>query len=329
MNFMKKRIISLLLALALILGTTPTAFAASGFTDVPEDTWYAKYVEYCCSNGLMAGTGADTFAPNAHMTRAMAVTVLYRIAGSPEISRANPFTDVRSDSWYHEAVLWAVDIGVTSGTSDTTFSPNANVTREQLVTFLYRYVQTTGVKITHADITGYEDRYDISRYARVAFAWAVDNGIVTGVSADRLGPAGTATRAQCATILTQFDKFAAEAEPYTPAYDDIDENGISVAEAAAVGNAYAASTYGMKVTPELGFDNAGFNFADSFYLTALEVMGMQKALNQATTEKVDCFVEGQMGAYGETLEDVAYYRVNCHVEYDPDGELYWIYVFYG
>ena len=115
-----------------------------------------------------------------------------------------------------------------------------------------------------------------------------------------------------------------ETEPEQPASGDI----YSASEAMAVGNSYAASAYGMTVSPELGFGNASYEFADSAYVSGLKVLGGQSYLNQMVIGKIDSLVENLRGAYGADT-DISAYRVNCYVEYDPDGELYWIYVFYG
>lgn len=208
---MKKRIVSICLALVLVLSLVPSAFAATAFVDVPADAWYAKNVAYVSDHGLMAGVSDTKFDPNGRMTRAMVVTVLHRMAGTPATSGKNPFTDVPAGTWYTNAVIWANDTGVTSGTTPTTFAPNANVTREQLVAFLYRYVKNHVTSwMTTADYLEYSDVNNISDYAEEAFAWAVGNGIISGVGNNRLDPKGLATRAQCAAILERTDKYIAE-----------------------------------------------------------------------------------------------------------------------
>ncbi len=212
---MKKKILSLLLAVVMIVSILPTAFAASGYSDVPTDVWYAEPVGYATEHGLMSGVGNNRFAPNDSMTRAMAVQVLYRIAGSPAVSRTNPFTDVSADAWYATAVIWAVDNEITGGTSATTFSPDARVTREQLVTFLYKYAKTTKLELTSTDIGGYADASSVSGWAVDAFRWAVSAGAISGVGSNRIAPKNNATRAECATILAKFDKMV-KANPDVP-----------------------------------------------------------------------------------------------------------------
>lgn len=202
------RIGAFLLAIALVFSCAPAAFAAGHpFKDVSGGDWYAEYVDYVYENNLMNGTSETTFSPNAAMTRGMTVTVLHRIAGSPEATSANPFTDVSDDTWYNEAVSWAVEENITSGVSDARFAPNENVTREQLVTFLYRYALSMDMEMGAASLEGYSDYFIVSDYAKPAFGWAVYAGIISGTDASHLSPQADATRAQCATILTRFDQW--------------------------------------------------------------------------------------------------------------------------
>ena len=135
-----KRILALLLSMVLLLGMLPmSALAAdSTFSDVKTSDWFYDDVRYVCENGLMNGTGSGTFSPKATTTRGMIVTILYRMQNSPESKAKNPFTDVKADAYYANAVLWAVENGVTTGASATTFDPAGDCTRGQIVTFLYR-----------------------------------------------------------------------------------------------------------------------------------------------------------------------------------------------
>lgn len=208
---MKKRVISMMLALALVLGMTSMVSAASHpFTDVSSSAWYGQFVEYVYEHGMMSGTSSTKFGPNETMTRAMTVTVLYQLAGKPEVTSSNPFTDVPAGKWYTNAVLWAVANGITSGTSATKFSPNANVTREQLVTFLYRYAETLEKEMNSYLLLGYNDYSQVAKYAQDPFCWAVGEGIISGTDATHLSPKNQATRAQCATILTRFDQWVGD-----------------------------------------------------------------------------------------------------------------------
>lgn len=205
---MKKRLFCLLLSMIIVVGVClPVRAGNHPFADVPDGVWYSESVEYVYLRGLMAGTGADTFSPEGTMTRAMTVTVLYRLSGGTETEGVCPFTDVPADAYYYPAVCWAVEQGITSGTSVSSFSPDDNVTREQLVTFLHRYAATVAADMSYklSSLTGFEDTESVSAYALVPFAWCVSNGIIAGTDELHLSPANSATRAQCAAILARFD----------------------------------------------------------------------------------------------------------------------------
>ena len=174
------------------------------FTDVRESDWFYDAVVYAYENALMDGMGEGTFAPNATTTRAMVVTILYRLEGEPAVSGDLPFTDVEAGTWYTDAILWAVRNGVVNGMNDTQFAPGNDLTREQLVTILYRYAQDKGYDVSaSADLSGYPDAGQVQTYAQPAMAWAVAEGIVEGMDGN-LTPAGNASRAQIATILMRF-----------------------------------------------------------------------------------------------------------------------------
>lgn len=174
------------------------------FTDVTPGDWFYWHVYSVYTTRLMNGMSATTFGPNLEMTRAMLATVLYRMQGSPDVSGlANPFTDVPAGEWYTDAVIWCASKGIVLGTSATTFTPMDNITREQAVTMLSRYCE----KIYGCDVSSaypmnvFTDTGDISSYAVGPFCWAVEHGIVNGMTATTLVPQGTATRAQIAKVL--------------------------------------------------------------------------------------------------------------------------------
>ena len=171
------------------------------FTDVNTGDWFFDYVAYVYANGLMDGTSATTFEPNGTMTRAMLVTILWRMEGEPVVNYLMPFTDVDGGAWYAEAVRWAASEGIVTGVSDTSFAPNAEITREQLAAILHRYA---GEPATAANLAGYADGASVSAYAVDAMSWCVEHMIITGVTDTTLEPQGTATRAQCATMLMRF-----------------------------------------------------------------------------------------------------------------------------
>ena len=174
------------------------------FPDVTEGDWFYDAVRYAYENGLMDGVGDSLFAPNSETTRAQLVTILHRLAGQPEPGGDSGFADVETGTWYTDAVAWAAANGIVNGTTDTTFAPGEDITREQLVTVLYRYAESKGYDVSaSADLSGYPDAGQVQDYAQPAMAWAVAEGIVEGMDGN-LNPTGDATRAQIATILMRF-----------------------------------------------------------------------------------------------------------------------------
>lgn len=201
---MKKFTNVLCLLLMLVLLCTPVR-AGGLFADVADDVWYAPAVRYACAEGLMNGVGGERFAPAMELNRAMAVTVLHRMAGSPESDGEMPFADVPADSFYAGAVRWGYEAGIVNGTGNAAFTPGRSITREEMVTLFYRYAGYMGLDTAAAaDLSGYEDAGLISGYAVNAFRWAVGSGLVNGESDARLNPRGTANRAQFAVIAYRF-----------------------------------------------------------------------------------------------------------------------------
>ena len=176
------------------------------FKDVKRDAWYHDPVQWVVGKGLMQGVSEDRFAPQDVTTRAMVVTMLWRMAGEPSGSPAAPFTDVKAGSWYADAVNWAAATGAVSGTSATTFSPKDPVTREQLAAILYRYAQAQGKGFTGAWAfpLNYPDADRVSQYAYEPLCWMTMNGIITGMGDGALAPRDNATRAQIAAIFMRF-----------------------------------------------------------------------------------------------------------------------------
>ena len=174
---------------------------AEQFKDVDTTAWYHEALDFVLEYGYMNGVGEFKFEPNGLLTRAMMVTILYRLDGEGEYA-AHPFKDVAKDTWYDEAVAWGYATGVVKGTSATTFSPDDYVTREQAATLLYRYAEYCGEDVSAmGSLMGFEDAKQISSFARDAMRWAVGEGIVNGRSETVLEPLGTATRAEIAKIL--------------------------------------------------------------------------------------------------------------------------------
>lgn len=179
------------------------------FTDVASDAWYAQAVAYVYRQDLMSGTAQDRFSPDLTTNRAMLVTILYRLAGSPAVDGGSAFTDVAGGDWFASGVAWASANGIVTGYGDGRFGPNDPITREQMAAILYRYAGFAGQSTAgQADLSGYTDAGQVSPYAAEAMGWAVDRGLITGVSAGTLAPGGSATRAQVATILMRFCELA-------------------------------------------------------------------------------------------------------------------------
>lgn len=186
-------------------GQTANRIHTISYNDVTAGDWFTSDVIYVTLTGLMNGTG-DGFSPNNNINRAQLVTVLYRMAGEPEVTGENPFTDVPDGQWYTDAVLWAAENGITDGTSETTFSPNNPLTREQMATFFYRFADfetEEPIEVT-GDLSGYTDADLVADYAVDAMTWAVGEGVISGIGNNTLAPDNTASRAQMATVLTRY-----------------------------------------------------------------------------------------------------------------------------
>lgn len=175
------------------------------FTDVPRGTWFFDSVEKIAEIGLFAGTSETKFSPDAEMTRAMLVTVLHRLEGTPKVENAAAFGDVAAGQWYSDAVAWASESGLVKGYTENTFGTNDSVTRQDMVTILYRYLQYKGMTPDGAkEIADFTDVGEVSAYALDAVKWAYGTGLVKGTSATTLSPKAKATRAQVATIILRY-----------------------------------------------------------------------------------------------------------------------------
>ena len=185
-----------------------TAIARFPFTDVVAGTWYYGAAAYAYNNGLFAGMTPTTFAPNATMTRAMLVSVLWRLAGAPAPKAPNTFVDVPDGAWYTDAVTWAAENGVVSGIGGSRFDPSGYVTREQTAEILYNYAHSKGYDVSaRADLTAFPDAGSVSGWAEEALSWANAAGLINGTVRDGqtiLDPQGSASRAQVAMILMNY-----------------------------------------------------------------------------------------------------------------------------
>lgn len=177
------------------------------FTDVPADSWYYDSVSEVVEQGLMSGTDVYTFSPDTTMTRAMLTTVLYNLAGKPEVgdNLGYPYADVNANAYYAMPVYWARANGLVTGYTAETFVPNGAVTREQTAVLLYRLANHLGMDTNaRADLSAYTDASQVSAYAQQAMQWAVASGLINGRTTTTLAPQGSTTRAEGAKILTNF-----------------------------------------------------------------------------------------------------------------------------
>ncbi|MFA6947680.1 MAG: S-layer homology domain-containing protein, partial [Eubacteriales bacterium] len=175
------------------------------FSDVAAGDWFCGDVAYVYENALMKGSDETTFSAYSHATRGMIVSVLYRLAGSPDVTGANPFDDVAAGSYYENAVIWASENGIVNGVGDGKFAPDDDITREQLAAVLYRYAEYAGCDLTaSADLTAFTDAGDISGYAAAAISWANANGFISGKGDGILDPLSCAQRCEIAALLHRF-----------------------------------------------------------------------------------------------------------------------------
>ena len=209
---MKKRALSFLLSLCMLVSVLPGALAtektkqadATPFTDVRESDWFYPYVQFVYEEGLMTGTSDTTFAPKSTLDRAMVVQILYSYEGKPVVSGETAFSDVAQGTWYYDAVQWASANGVTSGDGNGHFNPKTKVSRQEFAQFLYAY---TGKPAVSGSLSKFPDGETASGWAKDALLWATQNGILNGTkTADgvMLKPKGTATRAEAAAMLKSF-----------------------------------------------------------------------------------------------------------------------------
>ena len=170
------------------------------FTDIKETDWFYDAVKYVNENGLMKGISDTEFAPENNITRAMFVTVLYRIENEPQ-TIASAFNDIESGSYYEKAVAWANANGIVLGVSEDRFAPNDNITREQMAAIIYRYAAFKGYDMTANGNTNYKDNDDISDYAKSAVIWASEKAVMTGNTDGSFAPKANTTRAQAAAVF--------------------------------------------------------------------------------------------------------------------------------
>ena len=179
----------------------------SKFADLDPTAWYHDGIHYVLETGMMQGYSDNTFRPNLDTSRAMIVTMLWRLEGEPIVEKRMNFTDVREGQWHTEAIRWAFANGIVTGYNDTAFGPQNRISRQQLVAILWRYAQYKGVDVSSGEkvtLNGFNDADMVSQFARSAVRWAVGEGIMLGRSDNTIDPYGSGTRAQSATILARF-----------------------------------------------------------------------------------------------------------------------------
>ena len=177
----------------------------AGFSDLKSDAWYHEAVDYVIAEGILTGVGDGAFAPSMPTSRAMVVTMLYRLAGEPSVQADMDFDDVAPGKWYSDAVLWASANGIVEGYGEGIFGPHYQVTREQMAAIFYRWALAMGADTSaSADISGYEDADGIHPWAREAMEWACGIGLMEGRSAVSLSPGGTSMRSETATLIWRW-----------------------------------------------------------------------------------------------------------------------------
>ena len=210
MKSLGKRVFSAALACVLLVSATLFASAAnvSDMTDIPSGSWYESAVRYCLNNNYMNGESETKFNPNGTVSRAQMVQVLYNLEGQPGYTSGHtPFEDITPGSWYYNAVRWSEENGIASGTSATTFKPNAPVTREQVATFFANYAKfKNNYSGAQSDLSKYSDQNKISAWAKENISWAVNYGLMSGTSNTTLDPQGTCIRAQLAQFIKNYFK---------------------------------------------------------------------------------------------------------------------------
>ena len=206
---LKRKLISIVLMIMMILGVTGFCFAESkgrmNFSDVEIGSWYYNAVRFNYKNNFIKGYNENTFAPNDNLTRGMLVTILYRMENSPENNGVSGFSDVENNKWYSKSIKWAVDKEIVHGYGENKFGPNDNILRQDVAVILRNYAKSKGKEVENlAEINGFSDIAQISNYANSAMKWAISNKVITGNSNGTLAPKGLATRAEAAAMLQKY-----------------------------------------------------------------------------------------------------------------------------
>ncbi|MBQ6431641.1 MAG: S-layer homology domain-containing protein [Oscillospiraceae bacterium] len=306
-----KKAISILLCAALfaVFCAVPAgATSLHPFSDVVPGSWYEHGVIYAYEKGMMVGTSKTEFSPNTDTTRAMIVTILYRLEGSPEVERTDSFTDVPDNEWYSDAVAWAAQKHIVDGYGNGKFGPQDSITRQQLAAILYRYTAYKGMSVSaNGWASSYPDVGSVSTWAVAAMQWAVKEGYITGSLINGqvfLLPEASASRAQIATILMRY-------------LNSGDEEAIDLSALEAYGREYATSL-GFTIDTAMTPDNSSYYPGDRVLIRSMEDG------RRLVAENVQVTADNLIG-YGNSI---AGYRCNILIEKGAEGE-YIIWVMYG
>lgn len=209
------RVLLPILLIMVLLLNTAVVFGADAYTDVPAEAWYNECVDYCRQNGIMLGTGTQSFSPDSNMTRGMFVTVLYRLDGENAVSEKTSFTDVAQDSYYYDAVAWAYKNEIVRGFDEKTFAPDRMVSREQAACMIARYAEYIDAAFLNDEPVelAYSDMNEVSAYARESVDIMRHTGLMLGNEKTEFQPQASISRAEAAMILMRFDMKIAGLKP--------------------------------------------------------------------------------------------------------------------
>lgn len=283
-----RRALSMLLIVALLAAFLPAGAQqaeAARYTDVHTNDWFYEPVMYVSDQGIMTGTGAETFSPQTVTSRGMIVTILHRMEGEPAAEAAD-FSDVAAGRYYSEAIAWASAHGIVSGYGNGTFGPDAAITREQMASILYRYAEYKGADTSaRDDLSDFVDADAVSPYALEVMQWAVGAGLIAGQSADTLAPKTNSTRAVAATILMRYCQNILGDDA------DVDEPLEPTVETVDLGN--GDSIYAL-TDEQVAFDfREGMHYVDNILLAFVE-KGLSASQKEQIAEKVDGAIVGEL-----------------------------------
>ena len=307
---MKKALCILLCAAlaAVCFAVSAEAAQLHPFSDVVPGSWYEQGVIYAYEKGIMVGTSKTEFSPNTDTTRAMIVTILYRLEGSPDVDSTASFTDVPDNEWYTDAVAWAAQEGIVNGYGNGDFGPQDSITRQQLAAILCRYTAYKGASVSaNGWASAYPDAGSVSTWAVAAMQWAVKEGYITGSPVNGhvyLLPEASASRAQIATILTRY-------------LCNNDKETLDLAALEAYGREYAVSL-GFTIDTTMTLGNSSYYPGDRVFIRSMEDG------RRLVAENVQVTADNLIG-YGNSI---AGYRCNVLIEEDGEGG-YIIWVMYG